>query len=121
MRTEGSEKSLTIPPKVDGLGSSVNGGELLFLAMATCYCNNIYREGRKRGMEIERVQVEVTGEFGVEGEGARNIAYHASVDAKAPEQEVLELMRYTDTVAEIQNTLRRGSDVVLARVEAREI
>ena len=121
MRTEGSEKSLAIPPKVDGSGSSVNGGELLFLALATCYCNDIYREARKRGIEIERVKVEVTGEFGGEGEGARNIGYHASVDARAPEREVLELMRYTDTVAEIQNTLRQGSDVVLARVEAREI
>ena len=121
VRTEGSEKSLAIPPKVDGSGSSVNGGELLFLALATCYCNDIYREARKRGIEIERVKVEVTGEFGGEGEGARNIAYHASVDARAPEREVLELMRYTDTVAEIQNTLRQGSEVVLARVEARQV
>jgi len=43
------------------------------------------------------------------------------VDARAPEREVLELMRYTDTVAEIQNTLRQGSEVVLARVEARQV
>jgi len=71
VRTEGSEKSLAIPPKVDGSGSSVNGGELLFLALATCYCNDIYREARKRRIEIERVKVEVTGEFGGEGEGAQ--------------------------------------------------
>jgi uncharacterized OsmC-like protein len=68
------------------LGSSANGDELLFLALATCYCNDIYREARKRGIEVERVQVEVTGEFGGEGEPAREIRYNASVDAKAPRE-----------------------------------
>jgi organic hydroperoxide reductase OsmC/OhrA len=43
LRTGQQEKSLAIAPKPDGLGSSVNGGELLFLALASCYCNDIYR------------------------------------------------------------------------------
>ena len=121
LRTQEREHSLTIPAKADGSGSSTNGGELLFLALATCYCNDIYREGKKRGIEVERVEVEVTGEFGGEGEGARNIRYSASVDAKAPRDEVLALMRHTDTVAEIHNTLRGGAAVVLAGCEAREV
>jgi uncharacterized OsmC-like protein len=121
LRTEAREHSLTIAPKADGLGSGTNGGELLFLALATCYCNDIYREARKRGIDVERVQVEVTGEFGGEGEGARNIRYSTSVDARAPREEVLALMRHTDSVAEIHNTLRQSSPVVLAKCEAREI
>jgi organic hydroperoxide reductase OsmC/OhrA len=59
VRTEGREHALTIAPKAEGLGSSANGGELLFLALAPCYCNDIYREARERGIEVERVQVEV--------------------------------------------------------------
>jgi organic hydroperoxide reductase OsmC/OhrA len=39
LRTDNRERSLMIPPKQDGFGSSVNGGELLFLALAACYCN----------------------------------------------------------------------------------
>ena len=117
----GAEHSLTIAPKAEGSGSCTNGGELLFLALATCYCNDIYREARKRGIEVERVQVEVTGEFGGEGEGAREIRYSASVDAQAPREEVLALMRHADSVAEIHNTLRQSSPVVLAECEAREI
>jgi uncharacterized OsmC-like protein len=74
LSTNGREQSLTIQPKLDGFGSSANGGELLFLALATCYCNDLYREARKRGIAIERVQVEVTGEFGAEGTAARNIS-----------------------------------------------
>ena len=67
VQTSERRQSLTIPPKADGFGSSVNGGELLFLALATCYCNDLYREGRKRGIEIAKVEVEVSGEFGAEG------------------------------------------------------
>jgi organic hydroperoxide reductase OsmC/OhrA len=119
--TNGREQSLTIPSKPDGFGSSANGGELLFLALATCYCNDIYREARKRGIDVECVRVEVTGEFGGEGEAARNLIYRASVDAKASREEILDLMRHTDSVAEIQNTLRCSSPVVLEQCEAREV
>src|ERR1700759_5404574 len=91
LRTEGREHALVIPPKAEGSGSGTNGGELLFLALATCYCNDIYREAGKRGIEVERVQVEVTGEFGGPGEGARNTRYSASVDAKASREQILAL------------------------------
>jgi organic hydroperoxide reductase OsmC/OhrA len=47
LRTNDNVHSLTIPPKPAGFGSSANGGELLFLALATCYCNDIYREAAK--------------------------------------------------------------------------
>ena len=120
LRTDDREHSLMIPPKQDGFGSSANGGELLFLALATCYCNDIYREARKRGLDIRGLEVEVTGEFGQEGEGARNIVYCASVAAKAPREEILDLMRHTDSVAEIQNAVRSSSPVVLLQCEAFE-
>lgn len=121
LSTNGREHSLVIPPKPEGFGSSANGGELLFLALATCYCNDIYREARKRGIEIESVQVEVNGEFGGEGEPARNVSYQASVAAKASRETILDLMQHTDTVAEIQNTLRQASTVLLTECDAREV
>lgn len=120
LKTGEREHSLVIPPKQDGFGSSANGGELLFLALATCYCNDIYREARRRGIDIEHVEVEAAGEFGSDGEAACNIRYRASVAAKAPQEEILDLMCHTDSVAEIQNTLRRSSPVVLWQCEARE-
>jgi hypothetical protein len=63
----------------------------------------------------------LTGEFGSEGAGARNITRRASGDAQAPKEEVLDLMRHTDSVVEIQNTLRRSSPIIFAHGEAREL
>jgi uncharacterized OsmC-like protein len=118
LRTNDSVHSITIPPKATGFGSSANGGELLFLALATCYCNDIYREAAKRGIKVERVEVEVDGEFGAEGEPAKYVTYRAEVTAEAGDEEIRELMKYTDRVAEIQNTLRVETPVTLVQFEA---
>ena len=40
LRTDEKVHSIVIPPRSTGYGSSANGGELLFLALATCYCSN---------------------------------------------------------------------------------
>jgi uncharacterized OsmC-like protein len=62
-----------VAPKSSGYGSSSNGGELLFLALATCYYNDIHREAIKRNIQVVRVEVEVSGDFGAEGEPAKNV------------------------------------------------
>jgi uncharacterized OsmC-like protein len=117
LQTGDNVHSIVIPPKATGYGSSANGGELLFLALASCYCNDIYREAAKRNIKVERVEVNVEGDFGAEGEPAKNVIYHAKVFANASEDEIRELMKYTDTVAEIQNTLRNGTPVILSGIE----
>lgn len=119
LRTGAREQSLSIQPKDEGYGSSINGGELLFLALATCYCNDVYREAKKRGIDVSAVEVEVSGTFGAEGEAARDIRYHANVTSSAPRAEIFDLMRHTDAVAEIQNTLRSGVGVELVEVDVR--
>lgn len=110
--TEGNEKVLAIPAKAEGYGSSVNGGELLFLSLATCFCNDIYREAAKRKMEISLVEVKVSGEFGKEGELGSNISYEAKVESvNSSAEEIEALVEYVDGIAEIHNTLRKGVEV----------
>jgi organic hydroperoxide reductase OsmC/OhrA len=111
--TDGVTKAVSIAPKASGLGSSVNGGELLFLALATCYCNDLYREAAARGIALQAVEVEVEGEFGGRGEPARGITYRARVKAAVPEGELAALLAETDRVAEIHNTVRHGCPVTL--------
>lgn len=118
LRTNESVHSIDIPPKPTGYGSSANGGELLFLALAACYCNDIYREAAKRNIKVDRVEVDVDGDFGAEGEPARNVTYHAKVFAQAGEEEIQDMMRFMDTVAEIHNTLRIETPVILTTLEA---
>jgi hypothetical protein len=57
--------------------------------------------------------IEVTGTFGSPGEPARDISYRVQVDADAPKPTIDELIRTTDSVTEIQNTLRAGCAVRL--------
>lgn len=121
LQTNDNVHSIVIPPKPTGYGSSANGGELLFLALASCYCNDIYREAAKRNIRVERVEVEVNGDFGGEGEPAKNVVYRAKVFAQAREDEIRDMMKFTDTVAEIQNTLRIQAPVILNEIEAVKI
>ncbi len=118
LTTNGITHSIGIPSRASGFGSSVNGGELLFLALATCYCNDIYREAAKRGITVEHVEVDVEGHFGAEGEPATHVTYRAKVVAHATEAEIRDLMQQTDTLAEIQNTLRVQTPVTLDHIEA---
>jgi len=117
LQTNDNVHSIVVPPKSTGYGSSVSGGELLFLALATCYCNDLYREAAKKNIKVESVEVGVEGEFPAAGEPARNIVYRAKVVADADEQEIRELMKFTDTVVEVQNTLRIEMPVILSEID----
>lgn len=114
VRTEGKTKNLEIAPKTDGYGSSLNGGELLFLSLAICFCNDLYREANRRKWEISKVDVSVFGEFGKEGEPAKNISYEVSVEApNLTPDEISSLIKKADEVAEVHKTLRNGIDITL--------
>ncbi len=113
VETNGSGKQITIAPKSDGLGSSVNGAELLLLSIATCFCNDIYREANKRKIAIKGVNVIATGDFEAEGEPGSNFQYKAEVQSDASPAEIEDLIRYVNEIAEIHKTLRNGIDVKL--------
>ena len=113
VETDANFKSISIPSKATGYGSSVNGAELLLLALATCFCNDLYREADKKGIAIAGVEVKVTGDFDAEGRAGSNIQYKVVVNSDADAQEIEELIKRTDKVAEIQNTLRKGVDITL--------
>lgn len=109
--------SLHVAPKADGPGSSVSGGELLLAALATCYCNDIYREAAGMDIEVTGVDVVCEADFPAAGAPAQNIKYTARITARAPEDKIRELAARTDKMAEIQNTVRGAIPVELALVE----
>lgn len=111
--TAGGMQHVTIPPKSPGRGSAVNGGEFLMLALATCFCNDIYREAGRLEIPVDAVEVEATGEFAGIGLAASAITYRARVSSPASRAEIAALLHQTDAVAEVHNTVRAGVPVLL--------
>ena len=109
--------SIEIAPKPSGLGSSISGGEFLVLALATCYCNDLYREAAKLGIDVSHVDVECGAEFPAEGAPAEQITFTTRITAKATEVEIQQLAAQADRLAEIQNTVRSAIPAVLTKVE----
>jgi organic hydroperoxide reductase OsmC/OhrA len=109
--TGSAVQSLRVAPKAGGRGSAVNGGEFLMLALATCYCNDLFREAARLGISVDSAEVEASAEFPGVGLAATNIRYRAKIQSSAPEAEVVRLLQETDAVAEIQNTVRAGVPV----------
>jgi organic hydroperoxide reductase OsmC/OhrA len=111
--TSDTAQELLIGAKDAGRGSGVNGGEFLMLALATCCCNDIYREAERLGIAVDAVDVEAEADFDGVGLAARNIRYRVRVETPASRSVVEQLLRQTDAVAEVHNTLRSGAAVSL--------
>ena len=109
-------RTLTVdrPEQAGGMGLGFNGGELLLLAIGGCYCNDLFREAAKRGMVIKSVQVD----WGGEPVRAQHVTYSTRIEAEASEADILALIEQTDRVAEIPNSLRLGTPVMLAEAQA---
>lgn len=115
VQTNESTQSIKINHKSSGYGSAVNGGEVLMLALATCFCNDLYREAARRGINIRALEVEASGEFNAEGESGSNFSYSANINADCGQEEIDALIAHTDQVAEVHNTLRKGISVTLRK------
>jgi organic hydroperoxide reductase OsmC/OhrA len=113
----GAPRTIAIPPRDGAAGSSASGGELLLLALATCYGNDVYREAAARGVSVEAVEVTAEADFPAAGSPASAVRYSARVTSSAPEDVVRALLAHTDAVAEIQATVRTAIPVELVSAE----
>jgi hypothetical protein len=62
---------------------------------------------------LQRVEVEASATFAGVGLAASDVRYRAKVESTASPQAVVRLLRETDAVAEVHNTLRKGVPVQL--------
>jgi uncharacterized OsmC-like protein len=90
---------------------------MLMAALATCYCNDVYREAARLGIEVTRVEVECSAEFPAEGAPASDVRYSTRITAKAAAEQIRALAEAADRMAEVQNTVRGATTVRLERVE----
>ena len=105
--------TVVIDRPADGGGQDLgfNGGELLHLAVAGCVSNDRFREARPLGLRLTRVAITARGEFTGSPQTSGGISYSVEVWGDAPVAALRELVARVDAIAEIPNSLRRGTDV----------
>jgi putative redox protein len=96
-----------------GGGLGFNGGQLLYLAVAGCISNDLFRDARAAGIELSSVGVKVLGDFAGEPAVSDEILYEVEVAGDAPEDQLQALVEGVDEIAEIPNSLRQGTRVRL--------
>jgi putative redox protein len=96
-----------------GGGLGFNGGQLLYLAVAGCISNDLFRDARAASIELSSVGVKVLGDFAGEPAVSDEILYEVEVAGDAPEDQLQALVERVDEIAEIPNSLRQGTRVRL--------
>ena len=107
------------PAEGGGGGLGFNGGELLYLAVAGCISNDLFRDARADGIELRHVRVKVSGDFVGEPAVSEEICYEVEVSGDAPEEQLRALVDRVDEIAEIPNSLRQGTLVSLEGTKVR--
>jgi putative redox protein len=90
-----------------------NGGQLLHLAVGACVSNDLFREAALRGIVLTRVAVTVDGGFAGAPAVSDGIGYAVEIEGDAPDADLRALVAHVDAIAEIPNSLRRGTEVRL--------
>jgi uncharacterized OsmC-like protein len=110
------------PVEAGGGGLGFNGGELLHLAVAGCVSNDLFREARANGIALRRVRVTARGAFAGAPPVSEGIDYEVELEGDAEPSRLEALLAHVDAIAEIPNSLRRGTPVrlVAGRVVGRE-
>jgi putative redox protein len=117
---QGGPFTLTVdrPAAAGGGGLGFNGGQLLYMSIAACWSNDLYREAATMGIDLDGVEITVDGDFPNRGSGSTPITVDVIVRSQAPEAKIRELIAEVERVAEIPRAIREGPSIeVRATVE----
>lgn len=101
------------PAEAGGGGKGFNGGQLLYLAVAGCISNDLFREAPRFAVELDSVRVTVEGDFSGEPAVSDAIRYDVELSGRG---DLDALVREVDRIAEIPNSLRQGAPVTLREI-----
>ncbi len=104
------------PADAGGRGLGFNGGQLLYLAIGGCISNDLFREAKLSGIELTSVCVLVRGDFSGEPAVSEDVSYDVEIAGDATAEQLHHLVSHVDAVAEIPNSVRRGTPVRLGSV-----
>jgi putative redox protein len=112
---EAGPLTLTVdrPPAVGGGGDGFNGGQLLYLSIAACLSNDLYREAQAMGIDLDGVEISVDGDFPARGSASTSIAVEVTVRSGEPAERIRALMAEVERVAEIPRTIRDSPSIAI--------
>ena len=99
------------PAAAGGGGLGFNGGQLLYLSIAACWSNDLYREAASMGIELAGLEITVDGDFPARGSGSTPITVDVVVRSSAPDERVRELIAEVQRVAEIPRAIRDATPI----------
>ena len=99
------------PTAAGGGGLGFNGGQLFYLSIAACWSNDLYREAAAMGIELDRVEITVDGDFPARGSGSTPISVDVAIRSSAPEEQVRKLIAEVERVAEIPRAIRDATPI----------
>jgi organic hydroperoxide reductase OsmC/OhrA len=111
----GGSVSVVIDRSTDagGRGLGFNGGQLLNLAVAGCISNDLFREAATRGIRLDRVRVVADSDYAGSPAVSTVIEYQVELTGDASDEALADLVADVDRIAEIPNSIRRGTEVRL--------
>lgn len=105
------------PEGVGGDGLGYSGGQVLVLAVGTCFYNNLYYAADERGIKIQSAELEITGGWTEEPMVSSGIVVNAKVEAEAAPAEIEELIHYASRVSTVSNSVRQGTTVTIGNIQ----
>jgi uncharacterized OsmC-like protein len=106
------------PIAAGGHGHGFNGGQLLYLAIAACISNDLYREAAAQGIALSNVAITVDGDFPGRGQPSTPIEVSLEVTGETSEDKLAALVDEVERVAEIPNSIRGAT---LVRIASRRL
>jgi hypothetical protein len=87
------------------------GAHLFHLAAAGCVLNDLFREAGRLGIVLDGALVRARGGFDTVTWTSTGVVYEVELASSAVDDEVAELLRVVDEVAEIPRAFRAGTTV----------
>ena len=97
------------PERVGGSDTGPQPTDLLLASVASCVALSVAFSARKRGIELSRIDVTVSGDY----EGPRFRAISVTVSTDAPADAIDGLMAAAQRVCYVTNTLREPPEITL--------
>ena len=103
------------PTAAGGGGHGFNGGQLMYLSIAACVSNDLYREAQAMGIRLAGVAINVDGDFPARGAPSTPIDVTVRIDSDADGAAVDALLAEVDRIAEIPNSIRGTTPITIRR------